>query len=188
MSGNSNVKSVVYSRSLTENESKATGVSLECGGLTPLWSRSSVADNKAASSRRTPKRRPTPNRITFLAKPSFMTRSQFRFLVVANQLLLLASNVIPVVTDEWLLPPDLKSYFDMDASVLNVGATSGDVPFWVARGLVATSLIAAIGLCFGKPWGRTLYLLTFVVGLVTMFLWEFYVGTALTPSFHISPR
>ena len=31
--------------------------SLECGGLTPLWLRSSVIDNKAASSRRTPKRR-----------------------------------------------------------------------------------------------------------------------------------
>jgi len=34
------------------------GASLACGGLTPLWSRSIVIDNKAASSRRTPGRRP----------------------------------------------------------------------------------------------------------------------------------
>src|SRR5689334_4677287 len=32
-------------------------VSLECGGLTPLWPRSSDIDNKAASGRRTPRRR-----------------------------------------------------------------------------------------------------------------------------------
>src|SRR5215216_5316887 len=36
-----------------------SGASLQCGGLTPLWYRSSVIDNKAASGRRTPKRRPT---------------------------------------------------------------------------------------------------------------------------------
>jgi len=32
-----------------------TDATLECGGLTPLWSCSSIIDNKAASGRRTPK-------------------------------------------------------------------------------------------------------------------------------------
>jgi len=109
-----------------------------------------------------------------------MTRSQFRFLVVANQLLILASLVIPEITDHWLMPPDLQAYLDMDASVLNVATTSSGVPFWVARIIIAMGVIAAIGLCFGKPWGRTLYLLTFIVGLITTFLWEFYVGTGLS--------
>ena len=42
----------------TANHILISVVSLECVGLTPLWSRSGVSDNKAASSRRTPRRRP----------------------------------------------------------------------------------------------------------------------------------
>ena len=78
------------------------------------------------------------------------------------------------------MPPDLQAYIDMDASVLNVETTLDDVRFWVARVVIAMGVVAAIGLCFGKPWGRTLYLLTFIVGLITTFLWEFYVGTGLS--------
>src|SRR6185436_11528296 len=37
--------------------SLVSGAPLECGGLTPLWSRSSLFDNKAPSGRRTPRRR-----------------------------------------------------------------------------------------------------------------------------------
>lgn len=109
-----------------------------------------------------------------------MTRSQFRFLVVANQLLVLASLVVPEITDRWMMPPELQAYIAMDASVLNVATTFSDVPFWVARVIVAIGVVAAIGLCFGKPWGRTLYLLTFLASLITTFLWEYFVSTALS--------
>lgn len=109
-----------------------------------------------------------------------MTRSQFRLLVVANQLLILASIVVPEITDRWLMPSELQAYIAMDASVLNVATTLSDVPFWVARVIVAIGVVAAIGLCFGKPWGRTLYLLTFIASLITTFLWEYFVSTALS--------
>jgi hypothetical protein len=56
--------------------SSSCGVSLECGGLPPLWPRSSVIDNKAAASRRTPRRRRTYNlRESFLAFRSQKTPS-----------------------------------------------------------------------------------------------------------------
>ena len=109
-----------------------------------------------------------------------MTRSQFRFLVVANQLFILASIAVPEITDPWMMPPELKAYLDMDASVLNVATTFSDVPFWVARVNIAMGVIAAIGLCFGKRWGRTLYLLVFIASLITTFLWETFVSTPLT--------
>jgi len=41
------------------------GASLECGGLAPLWPRSSVIDNKAAPGRRTPGRRPSSRLVLF---------------------------------------------------------------------------------------------------------------------------
>jgi hypothetical protein len=109
-----------------------------------------------------------------------MTRSQFRFLVVANQLLILASLIVPEITDHWLMPPELQAYLDMDASVLNVATNSSGVPFWVARIIIAIGVIAAIGLCFGKQWGRTLYLLTFIASLITTFLWEVFISTPLS--------
>jgi ABC-type proline/glycine betaine transport system permease subunit len=79
-----------------------------------------------------------------------------------------------------MMPPELQAYLAMDASVLNVATTFSDVPFWVARVIIAIGVVAAIGLCFGKPWGRTLYLLTFLASLITTFLWEYFVSTALS--------
>ena len=112
-----------------------------------------------------------------------MTRSQFRLLVVANQFLILATLVVPAVTDQWLMPPELKAYFDIDASVLDLATALDYLPFWVARAVIAVGIIAAIGLCYGKRWGRTLFLLTFIISLTTTFLSETFVSTAPTVFF-----
>jgi hypothetical protein len=112
-----------------------------------------------------------------------MTRSQFRFLVVANQLLLLATIVVQQITDRWL-PPELRAYFGIDESVLNVQITSitpfSDVPYWVGIVLIVTGVIGSIGMCFGKRWGRTLYLLTFIASLGSTLLTPFYLNTGTT--------
>ena len=47
-----------------ERPELSVGISLECGGLTPLWPRLGVIYTKAASSRRTLRRRPISQRLT----------------------------------------------------------------------------------------------------------------------------
>lgn len=109
-----------------------------------------------------------------------MSRSQFRFLVVVNQLLLLTAIVVQEITSKWLAP-EFRSYLGWDESVLNTQITSitplSNVSDWLGTVIIATGVIASIGLCFGKRWGRTLYLLTFVASLLSTLLTEFYVTT-----------
>ena len=78
-----------------------------------------------------------------------MSRSQFRFLVVINQLLALVSVFVQRITDE-TLPPELKSYLGIDQSVFN--AQSVDFFDWWWASIVVLSVVASIGLCFGKRW------------------------------------
>jgi hypothetical protein len=81
------------------------------------------------------------------------------------------------------LPPELRAYFGIDASVLNADVPNvpfSDIPYWVGIAIILSGVIASIGLCFGKRWGRTLYLLTFVAAVVSTLLTEFYVSTRWT--------
>lgn len=109
-----------------------------------------------------------------------MSRNQFRLLVVINQLLLLATVLAQEVSDK-SLPPELKSYLGIDQSVLNVPDASltsfADVPFWL---LTLAGLVAAVGLYFGKRWGRTLFLLTCVAALVMTLLNDVHISTGWT--------
>ncbi len=117
-----------------------------------------------------------------------MSRSQFRFLVLINQLLVLMSYFIGTLSDE-SLPPELKSYFGIDQSVFEAQASGLDFFDWWLPLLLVSGVIGAIGLCFGKRWGRTLYLLTTVASLVGVLFgggiyvnasWSVFVGALTT--------
>jgi hypothetical protein len=108
-----------------------------------------------------------------------MTRSQFRLLVVINQLLILVSVAVQEVTDK-SLPPELKSYLGIDESVLSPPVSGFYGWNWVTLVIILAGVIASIGLCFGKRWGRELYLLTFLAALFTTLMGDLYVNTTWT--------
>ena len=109
-----------------------------------------------------------------------MSRNQFRFLVVINQLLILTAVVVQEITDR-SLPPELKSYLGIDESVLTSEITRvtllSDVPYWL---IILVGLIASFGLYLGKRWGRSLFLLTFVAALLVTLLTPVYINTGWT--------
>ena len=112
-----------------------------------------------------------------------MSRSQFRLLIVINQLLFFGSVAVQEVTDK-SLPPELKSYLGIDSSVLNPLVVDAglltDVPYILGNLLLLTGLIASVGMCFGKKWGRSLYLVTFVAALAMTFMTDVNISTAWT--------
>ena len=106
-----------------------------------------------------------------------MSRNQFRLLVVVNQLLMVTAALVQDVTDKYL-PPEIKSYLGIDGSVLNPETVFEiDVLYWIGTGLLVTGFVASIGLFFGKRWGRSLFLLTFVAALATTPVRDVYIST-----------
>ena len=112
-----------------------------------------------------------------------MTRQQFRFLLVVNQILLFASYPVGAIGDS-LLPPELAGQVGADASVMDVHAGDESIfddPLYVlATALNFATLIAAVGLFFMRRWGRTLYVACFVASLVIAALTPFYLNAGLT--------
>lgn len=108
-----------------------------------------------------------------------MTRSQFRLLVVINQLLILVSVAVQEVTDK-SFPPELKSYLGIDESVLSTQGTGFTGLHWVAWVIILAGVIASVGLCFGKRWGRELYLLTCLTALCTTLTTPVHIYSAWT--------
>ena len=106
-----------------------------------------------------------------------MTRSQFRLLVVLNQLLIIATIPVQEISDQALLPQlrTGSSVFDQQGL-----PPLSDIPYWVGTAVIVIGFVAAIGLFFGKRWGRTLYLLVAVAALMSSFLTEVYVNTSWT--------
>ncbi|HEU4596259.1 MAG TPA: hypothetical protein VFS10_14070 [Pyrinomonadaceae bacterium] len=109
-----------------------------------------------------------------------MTRQQFRLLVIFNQLLVFAGYMIRDLTDAQL-PLDLQPYVLGDQSVLD-GATgdsffSGEFPYLLWRVIDVLTLAAAVGLCLGRRWSRTLYLACYITSLFAGLLTPFYVST-----------
>ena len=105
-----------------------------------------------------------------------MSRHQFKLLVILNQLLLLTALVVREFTNASILAGD-KSVFD--SAGLNLPPVS-DFPFWIGMALIGTGLVAAVGLCLEKRWGRTLYVGTFAVAVLITPLTELYVDTSWT--------
>lgn len=97
-----------------------------------------------------------------------MTPQQFRLLVVVNQIFLFGGYVISEVTAP-TLPPELQSYFTtMDSSVMESGlsGSSAQVLYMLWIALDIANLIAAVGLCLGRRWGRTLFLACFIISVL----------------------
>ena len=101
-----------------------------------------------------------------------MSRHAFKLLVVGNQLLLLAYTVVTQMTE---------NAFTEDESVFVTENSNwpplSDVPYWIGWILLATGLVAAVGLCLEKHWGRTLFVATFAVTVISTPLTEFYVAS-----------
>ena len=109
-----------------------------------------------------------------------MSRHQFRFLVVLNQLLILASVIVYELTES-SIPPEIRAYFSFDQSVLDTEITNitplTDVPYWLGTLSILMGFVASIGLCLGQRWGRSLYVITFLTAVLMTTLTEFYVST-----------
>lgn len=94
-------------------------------------------------------------------------------LVVLNVVLAFSATFVSHLAES-SIPPELQSYFDSGVSVLEA---ENDSAFSLIYGWTAIYLsldlltvVAATGLCLGRRWGRTLFLLCFaVVVLLTPF-------------------
>lgn len=108
-----------------------------------------------------------------------MSRRQFRLLVIFNQLLVFAGYAVRDITDAQL-PPELLPYTFGDVSVFEGadGASffSGQFTYLLWRAIDVLTLAAAVGLCLGRKWGRTLYLACYVTSLFAVLLTPFYVS------------
>lgn len=112
-----------------------------------------------------------------------MSRQQFRLLVVFDQLLGIALIFVEELT-EGLLPPDVRSALGVQASVLDADEPSGlflsELPFLLDTTFTFVHVVAAVGLCLGRRWGRTLFVVCFVgVWLLTPF-YAFFLMTQWT--------
>lgn len=112
-----------------------------------------------------------------------MSRQQFRLLVVLSQFLFYGTMLTQSLTDG-ALPPELLDFVTAEPSLLDGGA-GGDAPnAWLADVLLAVtsvaSLIAAVGLCLGRAWGRRLFLVCFLLSFAPVALTPVYVDTSWT--------
>ncbi|HYN85327.1 MAG TPA: hypothetical protein VER32_08750 [Pyrinomonadaceae bacterium] len=107
-----------------------------------------------------------------------MSRHQFRLLVVANQLLMLGGYFVRDASDA-MLPPELLDYVGGGPSVVE-GRTLVEWPYYFWLVLNLATLAAAVGLCLGRRWARTLYLACFVVSVPLPLLTPVYLDTAWT--------
>ena len=100
-----------------------------------------------------------------------MSRHAFKLLVVGNQILLLAYTLLDEMT---------KNAFSEDESVFVTESSNwpplSDVPYWLGWILLVTGLIAAVGLCLEKRWGRTLFAAMIVGVVISTPMTEFYVS------------
>ena len=109
-----------------------------------------------------------------------MSRHQFRFLVVANQLLSFGWWWVRDLSAD-AIPAELISYFEMDESVMGVpagdGMFAGDLLYNISIILTFLCVVAAVGLCLAHRWGRNLFFFCFVVELSLSPLTPFYIST-----------
>lgn len=107
-----------------------------------------------------------------------MSRQSFKLLVIVNQIIILAYSLISEMTVT--IPTEDESVF---ATANSTWPPLSDVPYWLGWFLVATGLIAAVGLCLEHRWGRTLFVLTFVTGVISTPLTEVWVSSGWSALF-----
>jgi hypothetical protein len=108
-----------------------------------------------------------------------MSRQQFRLLLVINQILMFASYPLGAIADT-RLPPEVAGQFGADRSVMEGYAGGGslfDGPLYLLPlALTFATLAAAVGLFYGRRWGRTLYVVCFAAALAVAALTPFYLS------------
>ena len=100
-----------------------------------------------------------------------MSRHAFKLLVVCNQIFVLAYTLLDAISNNALTEDE--SVFATENS--NWPPLS-DVPYWLGWILLATGLIAAVGLCLEQRWGRTLFVATILGVVISTPMTEFYVS------------
>lgn len=112
-----------------------------------------------------------------------MSRQQFRLLVVFNQLLFYGTVLVQGFTDA-ALPEELLDFVLAEPSLLDGGSGADSSAAWWAETLfmvtAIASLVASVGLCFGRAWGRRLFLVCFILLYVPVVLTPVYVDTGWT--------
>jgi hypothetical protein len=111
-----------------------------------------------------------------------MSRHQFRILIVLNQFLAFGTYFVTDLTDNYL-PPELQSYLGISESVLGGSGTkvenfsySAALPYWIGVFLLFLGIFAALGLWFGRKWGRFLFLAIFTTTFLLIPFTEVYIS------------
>ena len=108
-----------------------------------------------------------------------MTRHQFRILIVFNQLCSFGWFLVEEAASV-LIPEELRGHFGLDQSVLGASADYNqsleDLIYTIFIGLVFLTVLGAAGMCFGRNWGRRLYLFCVVAGVVLTPLTPYYIA------------
>ena len=105
-----------------------------------------------------------------------MTRQQFRLLVVLYQFVAFGLLVVSELPEQFL-PPDIRN--DSGQSVLDVPGNSflDDIPRLIYYAATFLNVVASIGLCFGKKWGRSLFVGGVLAILLSSWLTDgYYLG------------
>lgn len=112
-----------------------------------------------------------------------MSRQQFRLLVVVSQILLFAMYPLGHIADS-MLAPELAGQLGLDSSVME--GEGGPEPFFgdplylLSVAVNFATLAAAVGLFYGKRWGRTLYLACFAASILVTAFTPVYVNPGVT--------
>jgi hypothetical protein len=109
-------------------------------------------------------------------------KRNFQILVVVHQFLIFGSLVVQALTDSWMLP-EMRSFLGIELSVVNdvaeVTAPSRmmDALWW---GMTVLSLLASVGVILFQRWGRTLFVLVSILGLLLIPFGGIYIDVGWT--------
>ena len=102
-----------------------------------------------------------------------MTRQQFRLLVVLYQFVAFGLLIVSELPEQFL-PPEMGNGYDQ--SVLDAPGSSffDDIPQMIYYATTFLNVVASIGLCFGKKWGRSLFVGCALALLLSLWLGDGY--------------
>ena len=109
-----------------------------------------------------------------------MTRQRFRLLVLFNQLCSFGWFLVDAAA-QGTIPEELRAGFGLDQSVLSTPAdyhpVYGDLLYTVFVGVTVLGAVSAAAICFGRNWGRRLYVFCIACELLITPLTPYSIST-----------